>query len=144
MDRVRFWIDKALAIEVGSDLKAWALAADGLQKVKEDRLDSARKAFAESRALSQRGRNKDEQYVHAYNALWLAIGDSEVGYQRIGQLGLEAHLASSGASRFLRMLLQLPSMDRLEDVCGGREAADRAPDAQEDSRKMTVDVSFRY
>ncbi|MGQ7828638.1 hypothetical protein [Altererythrobacter sp. Z27] len=143
--RTRFWLDKALALKTGSDLYSWVLAADGLHKVNEDRLDDARKAFSESLELSSRLRDEDEQFVYAYSELWLAIGDSKVGYERIKELGLAAQMASDGVSSFLRRLLPLASMERLEEICGHRRNETQPlVSAERDIPETTVAINFVF
>ena len=144
-ERTRFWLDRALALETGSDVYSWVLAADGLQKVNEDRLGDARKAFFESLELSSRLRDEDEQFVYAYSELWLAIGDSKVGYERIKELGLAAHMASDGVSSFLRRLLPLTSMERLEELCRHRQnQIQPLVSAERDTPVTTVATNFDF
>ncbi len=144
-ERARFWLDKALALNAGSDTYLWVLAADGLHKVNEDRLDDAKKAFSRCLELSTRVRDKDEQFVFAYSELWLAIGDNKVGYEQIKELGLAAQCASNGASSFLRRVLPLTSMERLEEICGHRRnEVLPSVDAERDGPVATVDINFDF
>lgn len=144
-ERTKLWLDKALANKVDSDLRSWVLAADGLHKAKEGRVDEARTAFAECLELSKHSDYADEQFVCAYCELWLAISDSQVGYERIKELGLVAQLANKRASRFVRMLLPLVSMERLEEICGDREIDDQPFfRLQENSLGSTVTSSFDF
>lgn len=144
-ERTKLWLDKALANKVDPDLRSWVLAADGIHKAKEGRVGEARIAFTECLELSTKSRHDDEEFVSAYCELWLAICDSQVGYKRIKELGLEAQLANEKASRFVRMLLPLVSMERLEEICGDREIDDqpffRLP---ENSLVSTVTSNFDF
>ena len=144
-NRARFWLDKALAIEDGSDIYSWVLGADGIHKVNEDKLADARESFARCREHTRRNRNNDERYVFAFSELWLAIGDTNVGYERIRELGLLSHSASKNASAFVRQLLPLSSMDTLEEVCGAREI-DEQPSftSRPESRIGTVSTQFDF
>lgn len=122
LNRIRYWLDKALEIRTEADFYALALAADGLQKVNEDELAEARFTFTKCQELVASKENDDERYVFAFCQLWLTISDHNADFNSIKRAGLEAHSARKLASRFFRILLPLSSVDRLEEVCGDRKS----------------------
>ena len=63
LEQTRYWLDRAIGIEGGSNFDALALAADGLQKVNENELNAARSTFTNCQRLVVTENGGDELCV---------------------------------------------------------------------------------